>query len=252
MRSEKKKLAVWKFTSCDGCQLTLIDRAALLVQLADQLEVAYFPEATSTMRRGRFDISLVEGSVSTPSEVEQIQAIRRRSRTLVAIGACATMGGVQAFRNQPGLPDRVPEVYARPEWVEHRPTSDPIRAHVPVDLELHGCPVDGGQLEAALTALLHGRTVRTPQQSVCTECKRRSRTCVMVARRLPCLGPVTQAGCGAICPGYDRACYGCFGATHPAPIEALRRRFEALGVSDSALDMFHADHGMATAKGGAR
>jgi coenzyme F420-reducing hydrogenase gamma subunit len=207
----KPKLAVWKFASCDGCQLSLLDCEDELLQLAGEVEIAYFLEARRATVKGPYDLSLVEGSVTTAHDAERILQVRSASRRLVTIGACATAGGIQALRNFADVNDFLSVVYASPEYVSTLETSTPISAHVPVDFELNGCPINKRQLLEVISAFLHGRRPNISSESVCMECKRRGTVCVMVAHGTPCLGPVTHAGCGAICPAYDRGCYGCFG-----------------------------------------
>ena len=205
-------LAVWKFASCDGCQLTLLNCEDELLAIADSVHIASFPEASSEVTGGPYDLSLVEGSITTSSDAERIRGVRASSRYLVTIGACATSGGVQALRNFGA--DLAPVVYARPEYIDSLRTSTAIADHVPVDFELHGCPIDRRQLLEVITAFLQGRKPKIRAHSVCLDCKRAGRVCVMVAHGTPCLGPFTQAGCGALCPSVGRGCYGCFG---PAP-----------------------------------
>jgi coenzyme F420-reducing hydrogenase gamma subunit len=233
--SPRPKLAVWKFSSCDGCQLSLLDCEDELLALAGAVEIAYFPEATSAEVEGPYDVSLVEGSVTTPHDVERIQAIRRQSRVLVTIGACATAGGIQALRNLTDVREWIPLVYATPAFVDTLATSTPIAEHVPVDLELRGCPISKEQLVGVLLALLSGRPPRLPSTSVCFECKARGTACVMVAHGTPCLGPITQAGCGAICPAYDRGCYGCFGPMESPNVPALAAQWRALGADEPTI-----------------
>ncbi|MFC5889615.1 oxidoreductase [Kitasatospora sp. CM 4170] len=220
-------LAVWKFASCDGCQLTLLDCEDELLAIAEQVEVSHFLEASSVSGPGPYDLSLVEGSVTTPQDAERIQHVRAVSRRLVTIGACATAGGVQALRNYADVAEFRAVVYARPDYIDTLATSTPISAHVPVDFELRGCPIDRRQLVEVITAYLAGRTPDVPAHSVCFECKQRGTVCVTVAHGTPCLGPVTHAGCGALCPAYDRGCYGCFGPSNstnlPSFIPLLRR-----------------------------
>lgn len=235
MSTRRPTLAVWKFSSCDGCQLTLLNCEHELLALPDVVEVAYFPEATRAQRPGPYDVSLVEGSVTTPEDAERLRAIREQSKTLVAIGACATTGGVQALRNTADVDDWVRTVYEHPEHVATLATSTPLHDHVTVDLELRGCPIDRRQLLSVLTSLLRGRRPHLPTASVCTECKRNGTTCVLVAQGRPCLGPVTQAGCGALCPAFGRGCYGCFGPQDRADVTALQRRLGELGVDDVDL-----------------
>jgi sulfhydrogenase subunit delta len=234
--ARKPKLAVWKFASCDGCQLTLLDCEDELLALAGEVEIAHFLEASSASMRGPYDLSLVEGSVTTADDAERIRAVRRASRKLVTIGACATAGGVQALRNFAEVKDFLSVVYASPEYVSTLETSTPISAHVNVDYELHGCPIDKRQLVEVITAFLHGRRPSIPSTSVCTECKRRGNVCVMVAHGTPCLGPVTHAGCGALCPTYNRGCYGCFGPMETPNTVALTRELRVLGMDDRNID----------------
>ena len=205
-------LAVWKFASCDGCQLTLLNCEDELLAIAGAIQIANFTEASSQVLPGPYDISIVEGSITTPSDAARIREVREKSRFLITIGACATAGGVQALRNFGD--DLAPVVYASPQYIDSLRTSTPIAEHVHVDFELRGCPIDKRQLIEVIAAFLAGRRPNVRAHSVCMECKRAGRVCVMVAHGTPCLGPMTQAGCGALCPSVGRGCYGCFG---PAP-----------------------------------
>jgi coenzyme F420-reducing hydrogenase gamma subunit len=232
---DKPRLAVFKFASCDGCQLSLLDAEDELLAVADRVEIAYFVEARRKMLEGPYDVSLVEGSISTPEQVEQIKKVRADSKFLVAIGACATAGGIQALRNWRTVDDFVRIVYAVPSYIDTLATSTPISEHVSVDFELRGCPINKYQLLDLVTALLVGRQPRVPAYSVCLECKRRGTVCIMVAQGIPCLGPVTQAGCGAICPAYNRGCYGCYGPMEAPNTDALGQRFLDLGVSSEEI-----------------
>ena len=231
----RPKLAVWKFASCDGCQLSLLDLEDELLALAAELDVAYFAEARSRMVDGPYDLSLVEGSITTAEDAERIRRVREQSRRLVTIGACATAGGVQALRNFADVQDFMSVVYASPEYISTLATSTPISEHVHVDFELHGCPVDRRQLLEVISAFLNERRPAIASHSVCIECKRRGNVCVMVAHGTPCLGPVTHAGCGALCPSYDRGCYGCFGPMEDAQPDALSRWLAAHGVGEVDL-----------------
>ncbi len=231
----KPKLAVWKLASCDGCQLSLLDCEDELLAVAGAVDIAYFLEATSATARGPYDLSLVEGSITTQRDRERIQQVRRVSRFLVTIGACATAGGIQALRNFVDVGDFIRAVYATPEYVSTLDTSTPISDHVQVDFELNGCPIDKRQLLEVISAFLHGRRPNVPATSVCTECKQRGTVCVMVAHGTPCLGPVTHAGCGAICPAYNRGCYGCFGPKETPNTASLSAWWKELGVSDDEI-----------------
>ncbi|MFZ5491331.1 MAG: oxidoreductase [Pseudomonadota bacterium] len=231
----KPRLAVWKFASCDGCQLSLLDCEDELLAVADGVEIALFPEASSRMLEGPYDISLVEGSITTAHDRERIEAVRAQSRVLVTIGACATAGGIQALRNLRDVEEWKRIVYARPEWIDSLATSTPIAAHVKVDVELRGCPVNKHQLLELIAALLAGRRPNLPTVSVCEECKARGTPCVLVAHGTPCLGPVTQAGCGALCPAYHRGCYGCFGPKETPNAPALSAQLLAAGLPPATL-----------------
>lgn len=236
MKSQKPNLAVWKFASCDGCQLSLLDCEDELLAVARQIDIAMFPEASSAMVEGPYDLSLVEGSITTESDAARIRTVREQSRFLVTIGACATAGGIQALRNFQDVEEFTSAVYARPEYISTLKNSTPIADHVSVDFELRGCPIDKGQLLEVLGAFLNRRKPRIPTHSVCVECKRRGTVCVMVARGEPCLGPVTHAGCGAICPRYDRGCYGCFGPAGSTNTVSLAERWRSeLGVPDAKV-----------------
>jgi coenzyme F420-reducing hydrogenase gamma subunit len=232
----KPKLAVWKFASCDGCQLSLLDCEDEILAVAGAVEIAVFLEATRTELEGPYDVSLVEGSITTPHDAERIQEIRRQSKALITIGACATSGGIQALRNFRDVQDFINVVYARPDYIDALETSTPVADHVPVDFELRGCPIDKRQLLELLAAFLAGRKPAIANHSVCVECKQRGNVCVMVAHGTPCLGPVTHAGCGAICPGVDRGCYGCFGPMESPNVDALRPWLKGLGMDQRALN----------------
>lgn len=231
----KPKLAVWKFASCDGCQLSLLDCEDELLAVTDQVEVANFAEASRVVVKGPYDLSLVEGSITTPHDAERIHQIRRASRFLITIGACATAGGIQALRNFKDVRDFTSLVYATPQYIQTLNKSTPIVDHVRVDFELHGCPINKYQLIEVLSAFLNGRKPNTPAHSVCVECKRRGTVCVMVARGTPCLGPVTHAGCGALCPSYNRGCYGCFGPMETPNTGSLAAGWVRLGVREPDL-----------------
>jgi coenzyme F420-reducing hydrogenase gamma subunit len=233
--AKRPKLAVWKFASCDGCQLSLLDCEDELLSLAGEVEVAYFLEASGAAVEGPYDLSLVEGSITTEHDAGRIQQVRTASKALVTIGACATAGGVQALRNFGDVREFTQLVYASPEYISTLETSTPISAHVSVDFELHGCPIDKRQLLEVVTAFLHGRRPAIPSTSVCTECKRRGTVCVMVAHGTPCLGPVTHAGCGALCPTYNRGCYGCFGPMESPNAPSLIRQLKVLGMDERAV-----------------
>jgi len=231
MPQKKPKLAVFKFASCDGCQLSLLDAEDELLLVAGAVDIANFPEASRRVVKGPYDIGLVEGSITTPHDVERVREIRKQCRVLIAIGACATAGGIQALRNWKDVKEFTRTVYASPEYISTLDRSMPVGSYVHVDFELRGCPINKQQLLEVLNAYLNKRKPTIPTSSVCMECKLRGTVCVMVARGTPCLGPATQSGCGAICPTYDRGCYGCFGPMENPNTGALAAHFEELEES---------------------
>jgi coenzyme F420-reducing hydrogenase gamma subunit len=232
---KKPKIAVFKFASCDGCQLSLLDAEDELLAVAGAVEIAYFPEASRAMSKGPYDVGLVEGSITTHHDAERIQQVRRQCHTLVTIGACATAGGIQALRNSGDIDEFVRVVYATPQFISTLKLSTPIAEHVPVDFELRGCPINKNQLVELISATLAGRKPNIPTYSVCMECKRRANVCIAVAEGIACLGPVTQAGCGAICPAFNRGCYGCYGPMESPNTASLVNQLRILGQSDPQI-----------------
>ncbi|MBZ5593251.1 MAG: oxidoreductase [Acidobacteriia bacterium] len=232
---KKPKIAVFKFASCDGCQLSLLDAEDELLAVAGVVEIAYFPEASRSMAKGPYDVGLVEGSITTHHDAERIQQVRRQCHKLVTIGACATAGGIQALRNSRDIDEFIRVVYATPQYISTLKLSTPIAEHVPVDFELRGCPINKAQLIELISATLAGRKPNIPTYSVCMECKRRANVCIAVAEGIACLGPVTQAGCGAICPSFNRGCYGCYGPMESPNTASLVEQFRILGQSDPQI-----------------
>jgi sulfhydrogenase subunit delta len=215
------KVAVYKFSSCDGCQLSILNMEDELLDIASVVEIAYFLEATRKVRPGPYDIGIVEGSITTPHEIERIKEVRSDCKYVIALGTCATAGGIQALRNFAKVDEFARTVYAHPEYLHVLETSTPISAHIPVDLEIWGCPVNKGTVLEVIAALLQNRRPNFPPSPVCLECKRRGLVCVAVARGIPCLGPVVHGGCGALCPANGRGCYGCFGPSSTANFNSL-------------------------------
>jgi coenzyme F420-reducing hydrogenase gamma subunit len=231
----RPKIAVFKFASCDGCQLSLLDAEDDLLGVARAVDIVYFPEASRSMLKGPYDIGLVEGSITTHHDAERIQQVRRQCHKLITIGACATAGGIQALRNWRDVDEFVRVVYATPQYISTLKLSTPIAEHVPVDFELRGCPISKHQLIELISATLAGRKPNVPTYSVCMECKRKGNVCIAVAQGVPCLGPVTHAGCGAICPAFNRGCYGCYGPMESPNTESLSSQFRILGQNDQQI-----------------
>lgn len=231
MKSKKPKVAVFKFASCDGCQLSLLDAEEALLAVAGEIDIAFFPEASRRMLKGPYDITLVEGSITTPHDVEMIREVRKSSGALITIGACATAGGIQALRNWKDVREFIQIVYTTPEYISTLDRSLPVSSFVNVDFELRGCPINKNQLVEVINAFLNKRKPNVSSHSVCIECKLKGNVCVMVAHGTPCLGPVTHAGCGALCPSYNRGCYGCYGPMDSTNTSSLSSQFKELGES---------------------
>jgi len=217
----KPKVAIYKFSSCDGCQLSILNLEDELLDLASAFDIAYFLEATRTVKPGPYDVGIVEGSVTTPHEIERIKDVRDECKFLISLGTCATAGGIQALRNFSDANQYAKIVYTHPEFLHYLDTSTPISAHVPVDLEIWGCPVNKGTVVEVLAAIIQNRRPNFPPSPVCLECKRRGIVCVVVAQGVPCLGPVVHGGCEALCPANGRGCYGCFGPSSAGNFSAL-------------------------------
>ena len=235
MANKKPKLAVFKMSSCDGCQLSLLDAEDELLDVLGGVELAYFPEASSKMSKGPYDIGLVEGSITTPLNVEEIRQIRKQCRILITIGACATSGGIQALRNWKDVKEFTQSVYASPEYISTLDRSLPVSSFVQVDFELRGCPINKYQLIETLNAFLNSRKPNISTHSVCIDCKLKGNTCIMVAHGIQCLGPVTQSGCNALCPSYNRGCFGCYGPMDSPNTSSLAEQYKKMG--DTSFDV---------------
>jgi sulfhydrogenase subunit delta len=231
LKVKKPKIAVFKFASCDGCQLSLLDAEEELLAVSGLIDIAFFPEASRRMLKGPYDITLVEGSITTPHDVEMIREVRKSSIALITIGACATSGGIQALRNWKDVKEFVQIVYATPEYISTLDRSLPVSSFVKVDFELRGCPINKYQLVEVINAFLNKRKPVISSHSVCLECKLKGNVCVMVAQGTACLGPVTHAGCGALCPAYNRGCYGCYGPMDSTNTSSLSSQFKKLDKS---------------------
>lgn len=226
MEFSKPRLAVYKFTSCDGCQLAFLNSGEALLTLSGLVDIVHFAELGYVDPNAKVDFAFVEGSISTPDDEDHIKKIRNNSRYVITIGACATAGGIQALRNFANHRDWMAAVYARPDYIQTLDTSTAISTRINVDWELWGCPVNTQQVMDVIRSLLSNVSPRIKRDPVCIECKRKGNVCVLVTQNKPCMGPVTQTGCGALCPSVGRACYGCYGpAENPNP-DALGQWFE--------------------------
>lgn len=229
---KKPRIAVHKFASCDGCQLAFLNAGPAILDLFELVYVKHFAEAgVLAGLEAAVDIAIIEGSISTPDDVTRIQTIREHSQFLITIGACATAGGIQALRNAVSAEDWMAGIYATPAYIKTLDTSMPISHYVHVDCELWGCPVNTYQVLEAMRSLLSNATPQINRDAVCMACKRLGHVCVLVTKNQPCMGPVTQTGCGALCPSVGRGCYACYGPKENPNTLALGEWFLQLGLS---------------------
>ncbi|MDZ4850992.1 MAG: oxidoreductase [Pirellulaceae bacterium] len=233
--ADKPRLAVFKFASCDGCQLQLLSCEDELLTIADRVDIVHFLEASSHIEPGPYDIAIVEGSITTAEDAKRIRRVRDQSKYLLTIGACATAGGIQALKNWGDRSEFLRCVYAEPQYIETLATSTAIGDHVRVDFELRGCPINRHQLLEELRSLLEDRRPKTAAHAVCIDCKLNGTVCVAVASNTACLGPITQSGCGAICPKFDRGCYGCFGPAGQSNCHSLSDWYLEHGIGSKQL-----------------
>ncbi len=232
----KPRIAVHKFTSCDGCQLAFLNAGPAMLDLFELVHVVHFAEAGELASpEEKIDIAIVEGSISTPGEILRIKTIREHSKFLMTIGACATAGGIQALRNAVDYQEWMASIYAAPEHIQTLNTSTAIAHHVKVDCELWGCPVNTHQVLDAIRSLLSNAIPRIKRDAVCMDCKRLGHVCVLVTKNQPCMGPVTQTGCGSLCPSLGRACYACYGPKENPNTTSLGHCFEHLGFTQEVI-----------------
>lgn len=226
----KPTVSVHKFSSCDGCQLALINLGEPLLMLTELVDILHFAEAGPVDEDAKVDIAIIEGSISASHDIERLNKIRNNSTYLMTIGACATSGGIQALRNMADTNQWIADIYANPSVIDSLDNSTAIKDHVKVDLELWGCPVSKQQILTAIRALLFGVLPVEEHDKVCMECKRQQTVCVMVTKNEPCMGPVTRTGCGALCPSIGRDCYGCYGPAENPNTQAMANRLQGLGL----------------------
>lgn len=221
------KIGVFKFSSCDGCQLAFFDIVEEILK-SREIEIDFFLEAQSKNTYDNFDVAFVEGSISTQEEIERIKDIRDRTKHLVAIGACAVSGGIQAIRNFLDFQSVKRNVYHAITHEDVLEMSRPVSDFVRVDYEVRGCPINGYELIEIITSILLNKTPNINHTPVCIECKLKGNPCVVVLGK-PCIGPITASGCGAICPSFSRGCYGCFGPLPDSNIEGIKEIFNQNG-----------------------
>ncbi len=229
-------LAVHTLGACGGCRQALLDPLDTLLAMADLVEVTHFPDIGRWDPDAAVSIAIVEGSVTTAAHEQRVKGLRARAGRLIAVGVCAVAGGPQALRGlavdgEEWGAEISPEIPAAGLLAFPRPVS----ACVPVDIELWGCPIDSAQLRRILQDLLAGIDPAVDARPVCAQCKARGLECLLVTRGAPCMGPVTRAGCGALCPAYGRACYACFGPAEGLNAESLAALFASQGMTPGQI-----------------
>lgn len=232
--SPKVRVAFFDFTGCEGCQLTVLDALQDHADLLEAVEIVEFREAMSG-REDNYQIAFVEGSCSQAADEERLKAIRAKAQIVVALGACAHLGGVNALRNRQPSEEVRRYVYGQIGRLVDGHQARPIAEIIPVDCVIPGCPIDRLEFVRAVKRLLQGRLPGLPDHPVCVECKYRENDCLF-QRGIPCLGAVTRAGCGAICPSFGAACEGCRGLVPEPNLGWLRAACLAHGISEDRLE----------------
>lgn len=207
--NKKPRVAFFDFASCEGCQLTVVQLEEKLVDVISLVDIVTFREAM-TEKSDEYDVAFVEGSVTRQADVDRIEAIRRTAKVLVAMGACAATGGVNCMKNQFSMDDAMGTVYGQDAGFFDTFPARPVDAVVTVDYYLHGCPINPTEFLSVFHAILQGRPAPPPDHPVCVECRLRENVCLL-QKGLTCMGPVTRAGCEAICPSNGYYCFGCRG-----------------------------------------
>lgn len=229
----KPRVGFFDFTGCEGCQLTVLNLETELLELVELMDIVEFREISSA-KGGDLDIAFVEGSICTPAEVKRLKAIRARSQSLFALGACADTAGVNALSIFQSPEDLVLEVYGPDAGHVSAGHPRPLEAYVKVDGRVPGCPVDGQEFLAILQALLIGRQPELPTFAVCAECKLAELPCTF-ERGVVCLGPVTRAGCDAHCVAEGDRCRGCRGLVDEPRSGPYYRILEEYGLKEEDI-----------------
>jgi coenzyme F420-reducing hydrogenase gamma subunit len=237
----KPKIAIYDLTDCEGCEVKLVSLRERLLQIEKKVDIVNWRLSQESFQSGPYDITIIEGTPITDYEVKLLKDLRQNSKILVALGTCASLGGIPAI-----MPEK-----DRKMWYEKIYTSQyhprgidavPLSAYVPVDFSIHGCPVDEDEVVRAVEELLSGKKPSYRGYSVCFECKIADNKCRIAEENKPCLGPITQGGCKAVCVSGGSPCYGCFGVREEANIPAMIKTLER--ITDKAeieryLTMFH-------------
>lgn len=239
----KPKVAVFDFTGCEGCELNKLNFENHLLDILQHIDIVEWREAMDD-RVAEYDIAFVEGSISTPDCVERIFDIRNRAKVLIALGACAVNGGMNAMKNKQPL-DMVREtVYGTDKDLFPTLPALPLSAYVSVDYEVHGCPMTQKEFLQLITSILAGKKPSKPDYAVCVECKLDENECVY-GKGMICMGPITRAGCDALCPSFGQYCIGCRGLVpHPnkeAMLNILIENGLSIDDAEKRMDLYNSN-----------
>ncbi len=216
----KPRLAIFDFACCEGCQLQIVNMEEEILDLLTVVQPVEWREAISDQSE-EYDIAVIEGSITRAEDEQRLQEIRRRAGTLVAIGACATTGGVNKLKNSFGLEEVKACVYGAAAGMPHLATAPTKAVHevVKVDVKVHGCPMSRREFSYVVKCLALGTPPVIPNYPVCVECKMRETICRYEYNEV-CLGVVTRAGCNAPCPSGGLWCFGCRGLVDDPNVDA--------------------------------
>ena len=228
----KPKVAFFELSSCEGCQLQIVNNEATLLDFLSLVEVVNFREAMKE-RSDDYEIAFVEGSVTRADEEARLKAIRKNAKVLVAFGSCACFGGVNQLKNRFGDLGWVKRQVYGGHPIDTQETK-PLSAVVDVDLMIYGCPFRKEEVEQIVLNVVLGKNVNHPKFPVCMECKAHRHICLFDLGE-PCLGPVTRAGCDAWCPGNRQGCWGCRGPAEVANVAELKTIMKSRGMSDETI-----------------
>ena len=237
----KPRIAIYDFTDCEGCEVKLVSLREKLLLLENKVDIVNWRLGQERFEPGPYDITIIEGTPITQHEIDLLKELRENSKILVALGACAALGGVPAIMPEKDRKMWYEKIYSsqyHPKGVDALPLS----AHVKVDFSIHGCPVDEEQVVKVLEELLSGKTPSYRGYSTCFECKQKGNKCRIAEEEKPCLGPITQGGCKAVCVSGGSPCYGCFGVREEANIPAMIKTLERVADKETIeryLTMFH-------------
>jgi coenzyme F420-reducing hydrogenase gamma subunit len=233
LKLERPRVAFFDFSSCEGCQLQVLNNEATLLNFLNLVEIVRFREAM-TGGTDDYEIAFVEGSVTRPDEVARLKEIRSRAKVLVALGTCACFGGVNQLRNRFADQQWVRREVYGDHHIETLDSAQPLKEFVPVDMRVLGCPIHKDELERIVLNVVLGKSVAEPQYPVCVECKARENLCMFDLGE-PCLGPVTRAGCHAWCPSSRMGCWGCRGPADDCNMALMERVMTERGFSPEDL-----------------